>query len=188
MHRRLVTALGASLLLLAALLPTATAAQPVAKSGPHQFTKAGNYIVQMRDLPAVAYDGSIKGLAATKPAKGQKIDPNSAVVTKYVGHLNAQARRQAEGRRRDEEALRLHVQLQRLLGPSDGRPGQQAGRGPRRPRRVAVRDAVHRHLVDPDVPGADRSGRPVGPARRLPATPATTSSSASSTRASGRSR
>ena len=89
MHRRLVTALGASLLLLAALLPTATAAQPVTKSGPHQFTKAGNYIVQLRELPAVAYDGSISGLAATKPAKGQKIDPNSAVVTKYVGHLDA---------------------------------------------------------------------------------------------------
>src|SRR6185503_12549447 len=88
MHRRLVTALGASLLLLAALLPTATAAQPVAKSGPHQFTQAGNYIVQMRDLPVVAYDGSINGLAATQPAKGQKIDPNSALVTKYVGHLN----------------------------------------------------------------------------------------------------
>jgi len=82
-----VTALGASLLLLAALLPTATAAQPVAKSGPHQFTQAGNYIVQMRDLPVVAYDGSIDGLAATKPANGQKIDPNSALVTKYVGHL-----------------------------------------------------------------------------------------------------
>jgi subtilisin family serine protease len=88
MHRRLVTALGASLLLLAALLPTATAAQPVTKSGPHQFTKPGNYIVQMRDLPVVAYDGSVKGLAATEPAKGQKIDPNSAVVTKYVGYLN----------------------------------------------------------------------------------------------------
>ena len=51
MHRRRVTALGASLLLLAALLPTATAAQPVTKSGPHQFTKAGNYIVRMADLP-----------------------------------------------------------------------------------------------------------------------------------------
>src|SRR4029079_10944566 len=89
MHRRLVTALGASLLLLAALLPTATAAQPVTKSGPHQFTKAGNYIVQLSELPAVAYDGSVSRLAATKPAKGQKIDPNSAAVTKYVGHLDA---------------------------------------------------------------------------------------------------
>jgi hypothetical protein len=88
MHRRLVTALGASLLLLAALLPTATAAQPVARNGAHQFTKAGIFIVEMRDLPVVAYDGSIKGLAATKPAKGQKIDPNSAVVTRYVGYLD----------------------------------------------------------------------------------------------------
>jgi len=89
MHRRLLTALGASLLLLAALLPTAASgAQPVVRNGAHQFTKAGIYIVQMRDFPVVAYDGSISGYAATKPAKGEKIDPNSAVVTRYAGYLN----------------------------------------------------------------------------------------------------
>ena len=88
MHRRLLTAFGASLLLLAGLLPAASAAQPVVRNGAHQFNKAGIFIIQMRDLPVVAYDGSISGLAATQPAKGQKIDPNSAVVTKYVGYLN----------------------------------------------------------------------------------------------------
>jgi subtilisin family serine protease len=97
MHRRLLTALGASLLLLAALLPGASAAQPVARNGAHQFTKAGIYIVQMRDLPVVAYDGSIKGVAATKPAKGQKIDPNSAVVTSYVGLLNGKHNAELKG-------------------------------------------------------------------------------------------
>ncbi len=45
------------------------------------------YIVQMSQSPVVAYDGDIAGLKATKPAKGEKIDPLSAVVTKYVGYL-----------------------------------------------------------------------------------------------------
>ncbi len=46
------------------------------------------YIVQMTDPPAVAYTGGISGLRATKPAKGQKIDPNSAVVVNYVKYLD----------------------------------------------------------------------------------------------------
>lgn len=47
------------------------------------------YIVQLRDAPVVAYSGGIAGLKATKPAKGQKIDPKSADVTKYVAWLDA---------------------------------------------------------------------------------------------------
>lgn len=46
------------------------------------------YIVQMADPPVVAYTGGISGLRATKPAKGQKIDPNSAVVVNYVKYLD----------------------------------------------------------------------------------------------------
>jgi hypothetical protein len=42
----------------------------------------------MKGDPVVAYDGSIKKLKATKPAKGQKIDPNSQDVKNYVRHLN----------------------------------------------------------------------------------------------------
>jgi len=45
------------------------------------------YIVQMLQSPVVAYDGGIAGLKATKPAQGEKIDPLSAAVTKYVGYL-----------------------------------------------------------------------------------------------------
>ena len=47
------------------------------------------YIVQMVQSPVVAYDGEIAGLKATKPAKGEKIDPRSAAVTKYVGYLKS---------------------------------------------------------------------------------------------------
>ncbi len=47
------------------------------------------YIVQMAQSPAVAYTGGVAGLKATKPAKGQKINPASPDVVKYVGHLKA---------------------------------------------------------------------------------------------------
>ena len=46
------------------------------------------YIVQLTDHPAVVYEGGISGYPATKPAKGQKIDPNSAKVKKYLDYLN----------------------------------------------------------------------------------------------------
>jgi len=47
----------------------------------------GIYVVQMKGDPVVAYDGSIKGLKATKPARGKKIDPNSKEVSSYVKYL-----------------------------------------------------------------------------------------------------
>ena len=46
------------------------------------------YVVQMLADPVVAYDGGVAGLEATKPAKGQKIDPQSNKVRRYVDHLN----------------------------------------------------------------------------------------------------
>ncbi len=49
---------------------------------------ATTYIVQLADDPAVAYEGGVAGLKATAPAKGQKINPNSNDVKKYVAYLN----------------------------------------------------------------------------------------------------
>jgi subtilisin family serine protease len=60
----------------------------VSAASAQDASSQATYIVQMLDEPAVAYDGGISGLAATKPAKGQKIDPNSANVKKYVAYLN----------------------------------------------------------------------------------------------------
>ena len=48
----------------------------------------GIYIIQMIGDPVVAYEGGIKGLKATKPNKGKKINPNSRHVIDYVSHLN----------------------------------------------------------------------------------------------------
>jgi hypothetical protein len=47
----------------------------------------GVYIIRMVDDPVVAYDGSIPGYRATKPAAGQKINPRDAKVVKYVNRL-----------------------------------------------------------------------------------------------------
>jgi len=46
------------------------------------------YVVQMGGAPAVDYRGDVPGLRATKPAKGQKIDPTSPDVAAYVSYLD----------------------------------------------------------------------------------------------------
>jgi hypothetical protein len=47
-----------------------------------------NYIVRMVQAPVVAYTGGVAGLKATKPAKGQKINPQDGDVVKYVAYLD----------------------------------------------------------------------------------------------------
>ena len=47
------------------------------------------YIVQLTDNPVIAYEGDISGLAATKPDRGDHINPNSAKVKKYVKFLDS---------------------------------------------------------------------------------------------------
>jgi len=62
----------------------------VSASGADTSTATQTYVVQMLENPVVAYEGGTAGLAATKPAKGQKIDPNSAAVKKYAAYLVSQ--------------------------------------------------------------------------------------------------
>jgi subtilisin family serine protease len=45
------------------------------------------YVVVMAADPAVAYEGGVDGMPATKPGKGGKINPNSAHVKKYEKFL-----------------------------------------------------------------------------------------------------
>ena len=45
--------------------------------------------MRLAELPVSAYDGSIKGYAATKLRKGQKIDPNSPQVINYKSYLES---------------------------------------------------------------------------------------------------
>ncbi|HEX9773583.1 MAG TPA: S8 family peptidase [Steroidobacteraceae bacterium] len=47
------------------------------------------YIVRLAGSPVTAYKGGIKGYAATRPRKGQKIDPDSSKVVNYMSYLTA---------------------------------------------------------------------------------------------------
>jgi hypothetical protein len=68
---------------LTAFTATATAAGGEGKA---RF-KSNAYIVQLADMPVSAYTGGIKGLQATKPRQGQKIDPNAPAVVSYMAYL-----------------------------------------------------------------------------------------------------
>jgi Subtilase family/Fibronectin type-III domain/PA domain/Peptidase inhibitor I9 len=88
MRLRSLSALGA-FAVLAALLTVSAA------SGASSASKK-TYIVQMLDAPAVAYEGGTAGIPATKPGKGQKLDPASGAVKQYLGHLKAKHDRALE--------------------------------------------------------------------------------------------
>jgi len=48
-----------------------------------------SYIIQLTEEPVLTYTGGTAGIPATAPAKGQKINPNSAAVKQYVDYLKA---------------------------------------------------------------------------------------------------
>jgi subtilisin family serine protease len=51
---------------------------------------AKSYIVVMSQASIVAYDGGVDGFEATKPAKGDKVNPQSAPVRKYEKFLESE--------------------------------------------------------------------------------------------------
>jgi len=93
MYRKFFSLLSFVLVLAVALSAVSPAsAQPnlkPGKGGQVQESSNGVYIVQMLNDPVVAYEGNIKGLKATAPKNGQKIDPYSANVINYVAYLLA---------------------------------------------------------------------------------------------------
>jgi subtilisin family serine protease len=83
-----------ALLALMAVAAMSISAAPDASSdgidGPAVQAPSGNaqsYIVLMDGAPLTAYEGDIKGLPATKPAEGKKLNPNSAAAKKYDAYL-----------------------------------------------------------------------------------------------------
>jgi subtilisin family serine protease len=89
MNRRLFSTLVVGMLIGAALLPATTVAVSPGAGAAQAGNDPATYIVRLAELPVVAYDGKIKDLKATKPAAGQKIDPESADVVRYVAHLDS---------------------------------------------------------------------------------------------------
>ncbi len=71
--------------------PTANPA-PSAQQAPtkgQQVYSAGRYIVSFTEEPLASYDGSRSGFPATRPARGRKLDANSAAARKWQAHLVA---------------------------------------------------------------------------------------------------
>jgi subtilisin family serine protease len=93
MHRKAFSILSLVLVLVVALSAVVpVSAQPSLKfkgGGQVEASPNGVYIVQMINDPVVAYAGGIPGLRATKPARGQKINPLSSDVVRYVGYLDS---------------------------------------------------------------------------------------------------
>ena len=92
--RRTLIALAAVALMLGILVPAAGAAQGTDLAVPDGVVRdigaakvEATYIVQMIEDPAVAYTGGIAGLAATRPAAGQRIDVDSTNVRAYRAYL-----------------------------------------------------------------------------------------------------
>src|SRR5688572_2683352 len=52
--------------------------------------EGGRYIVTFGDEPVASYTGYKKGFAATAPAPGKKLNPNSAAAREWQRHLTAQ--------------------------------------------------------------------------------------------------
>ena len=95
MLKRVATSIACSALVLCGIQSaTVSAADPQANQSSASVGKHvpkgeyDSYIVVMELDPAVAYKGEIKKYPATKPGKGKKINPNSALVKKYTKFLN----------------------------------------------------------------------------------------------------
>jgi len=70
-------------------LPMTSAIAAPSKAAANQKFTNSAYIVQLAEAPVSAYRGGIKGLQATRPGKGQKIDPNSPAVINYMAFLES---------------------------------------------------------------------------------------------------
>jgi subtilisin family serine protease len=73
-----------------ATLVVALCGVAVAATGATAAEATKSYIVLMGASPAIAYEGGVAGIPATKPGKGKKIDPDADNVQRYRGHLQAQ--------------------------------------------------------------------------------------------------
>lgn len=94
--RRVFVVLTAMAIALAIMVPVGSA---------QEADDLAPYVVIMDDAPVVAYEGDVPGLAATKPGKGNKVNPNSAAVQNYQKHLDKQRANARSGAGVDESQV-----------------------------------------------------------------------------------
>src|SRR5215813_11860387 len=145
------------------------AAKPVAPDAASAAPINGVYIVQMKASPVVAYTGDISGYNATKPGKGQKIDPLAANTLSYVGYLKG----------KHDEALRKVGGGQKIYNYTFSFNGFAAKLTEKQAAALAKQDGVVAvspdelvnqdtsstpHFLELDVPGGlwDQLGGPAG--------------------------
>jgi len=104
--RRLV-ALSAATVVVAPLAFGATVANAAPQIGDGEQK---TYIVQLKDKPIAAYDGGIRGYAATKPGTGQKVDTGASAARSYAKYLDTQ---------RDRTLDAIGVDADRLVAEYD---------------------------------------------------------------------
>ena len=93
---RAVAAIAATGLAVAGLLVVAQPAEAGRKDATARAKAsltAGRYIVRLDNAPVATYDGGVRGLAATKPAAGQKVDRSATAVSSYRSFLSDQRAR-----------------------------------------------------------------------------------------------
>jgi subtilisin family serine protease len=83
MNRKILT----TILILILSLSITISALGEAPAAPAAQGVVNSYIVVMANDPVIAYEGDVPGYQATKPGRGQKINPNSAHVRRYAGLL-----------------------------------------------------------------------------------------------------
>ncbi len=91
MKRKLLNIL--LILVMTLSLATSVLAQEDEQQTPDLNVNSGDiksYIVVMDGSPVASYEGETEGFSATKPGKGEKINPNSAHVRKYEKFLESQ--------------------------------------------------------------------------------------------------
>lgn len=91
-RRRIALTFTASVGVLALVGATAAQANPSPDSSTPTKT-AGTYIVQVKGDPVASYDGGVRGYAATRPSKGESINPKSSDVKRYRGLLEDRRQR-----------------------------------------------------------------------------------------------
>ena len=86
-HAVLVTA---AALTLTSLPSAAGAAPPGADPVPAQPSAPGRYIVSLAQAPIASYDGGVRGLDATRPADGRRVEVRTRAAQEYRGYLTRQ--------------------------------------------------------------------------------------------------
>ena len=147
---------------------TAAAAAPSAQKVPtkgQQVYHAGRYIVSFTEDPLASYDGSESGYPATRPARGRKLDTNSAAAKRWQAHLvakhDAALARVGASKIYDYTVTNNGVAVQLTAAP-----GHRAVEAVRRGRPRARRCPARRHHLLSRVPGPEQGGRPLVAARR----------------------